>query len=936
MYLVQIMKYNKNIQNWKRISIILINIIIIFHFFINYSFANCQNSYCIVNFTSSGSWQVPENISKISIEAWGGGGSGGSTTTGGAPTTAGGGAGGQYAIKNMSVNPGQIFIIEVAGVRNHPGTANTDGLNGFASRFYNGSEIFVRAMGGAGGRSSGNGRLGGLGSTINGIGDTVYAGGDGGTGTSGGGGISGAGGGGAGSEGPGSNAVGGDFGLGTTENGGDGGLGISANGVNGNPGNNYGGGGSGSKRTALGGAGAAGFLKITYLNDTILPKIEILSPINNFIYLNSSVNLNINVSDNIEIDTVWYNWNGINITYTNPINISFLNGNYTLIAWVNDSSGNINSSSINFSINKSIPKPTIIYESPTENNGTIIYINSTTINSSYISTYNVSAFINFNNDLIGYWNFEYYNNSNVFDNSSFKNTANLINGGFVTNNVFQNIRGNFLSLNGINRYAKIDDQTIFNVQQEFTVEAWIKHGKQNYNWAQILNRNGDNGFNLQHNNLNTQFEFAVRTNSGRTFIQAAPSGGIIEGVWYHVVGVYNGTNIILYINGVQETSAIRTGIVTQSSNTPLVIGARQSGASFDRYFNGSIDEVKYWNRALNLEEIKNSYQLNKDYLSSIYRNLELGTYSFKACIMDIIGEFVCTENRTIIYSNFTTNLSINIISPTNSIYNTSTILLNISAQDANLDTIWYNWNGTNITYINPINLIYNLGGNYTIFAWANDSAGNINSTSVEFTIIDNPIRNISLIEPLNNGNILTLNQINLIWNITNTLNQTMDCQIYVNSINIQNQTCESNINNTFILNVSRGNYDWFINASNSGGFYLKSQIQNFIIIEEYHVRLNKSISNINLNLYFVKNTFQNFINKTREFIIYDFIDENFNAGSFSPFWNFINNLFGTKFNGNLYSWNLNISELSQNEINYSFTKNNDSWYLSKNYIIGFE
>jgi hypothetical protein len=79
----------------------------------------------------------------------------------------------------------------------------------------------------------------------------------------------------------------------------------------------------------------------------------------------------------------------------------------------------------------------------------------------------------------------------------------------------------------------------------------------------------------------------------------------------------------------------------------------------------------------------------------------------------------------------TTAPSILIISPTNNTYNTTNILVNISASDTNLQSIWYNWNGTNVTYNAPIYINFNNGSNI-LYAYATDMAGNTNQTSVTF------------------------------------------------------------------------------------------------------------------------------------------------------------------------------------------------------------
>jgi len=84
-------------------------------------------------------------------------------------------------------------------------------------------------------------------------------------------------------------------------------------------------------------------------NDTTAPTIEIVSP-NTEVYNGASQLLNITASDDIEIDKIWYNWNGINITYTAPISITFNEGSNTINAWANDTVGNVVTTSITFTI----------------------------------------------------------------------------------------------------------------------------------------------------------------------------------------------------------------------------------------------------------------------------------------------------------------------------------------------------------------------------------------------------------------------------------------------------------------------------------------------------------------------------------------------------------------------------------------------------------
>ena len=72
--------------------------------------------------------------------------------------------------------------------------------------------------------------------------------------------------------------------------------------------------------------------------------------------------------------------------------------------------------------------------------------------------------------------------------------------------------------------------------------------------------------------------------------------------WSHVAGVYDGTNIYLYINGVQYSKAPATG--TEAVNYSGVRIGHISWIAAPRYFNGIIDEVAIFNTALSTEDIQ--------------------------------------------------------------------------------------------------------------------------------------------------------------------------------------------------------------------------------------------------------------------------------------------------------------------------------------------
>ena len=88
---------------------------------------------------------------------------------------------------------------------------------------------------------------------------------------------------------------------------------------------------------------------------------------------------------------------------------------------------------------------------------------------------------------------------------------------------------------------------------------------------------------------------------------------INDGQWHHVAGVYDGAHMYLYVDGALDVSQPATGLIAQNSD-PLCLGANSKAYvpscgcnELGYFFNGLIDEVSIYNRALSASEIQTIY-----------------------------------------------------------------------------------------------------------------------------------------------------------------------------------------------------------------------------------------------------------------------------------------------------------------------------------------
>jgi peptidoglycan hydrolase-like protein with peptidoglycan-binding domain len=200
------------------------------------------------------------------------------------------------------------------------------------------------------------------------------------------------------------------------------------------------------------------------------------------------------------------------------------------------------------------------------------------------------------NPLVGSWSFEQEVLGVTFDNSGNNNHASLINNPQSINSRFNN----GYKFNGSNNLL-INNHTSLNPTAQITLSAWVKwdiNPSTGNGWASIINKNVDSQYRLQHNHNNSFFEFAIRTTSGARWVHSTTTP--VQGNWYYVVGVYDGSSLYMYVNGVLEGTTNWTGNILTSVN-PLAIGSRSIG---DRNFVGDIDEVNIFNKALSTQQIE--------------------------------------------------------------------------------------------------------------------------------------------------------------------------------------------------------------------------------------------------------------------------------------------------------------------------------------------
>ena len=166
-------------------------------------------------------------------------------------------------------------------------------------------------------------------------------------------------------------------------------------------------------------------------------------------------------------------------------------------------------------------------------------------------------------------------------------------------NLFENVRKQgALNLDG-NSWAEVHDNESFDLA-ELTLECWFYAATTIASDGLLGQWVGNQGYLLYAAN-GSNFAFYVDSQSVNYL--TALTG------WNHIVGVYNGAKIQLYINGAKESESNRTADPTLVS-APIEIGRFQENVSTQ--YGNQIAQPRIYNRALTAAEVQKNYNAGKN------------------------------------------------------------------------------------------------------------------------------------------------------------------------------------------------------------------------------------------------------------------------------------------------------------------------------------
>ena len=203
--------------------------------------------------------------------------------------------------------------------------------------------------------------------------------------------------------------------------------------------------------------------------------------------------------------------------------------------------------------------------------------------------------------LVAYWNFDETSGDTALDsvgsaNGTLYGDATRVNG----------ISNGGVQFSGDGHMGLLNYSSLNITVDAITISLWYKPGT---NEASFNSDNQmvakwlgvSNAYILGYCDSSNDIWFGIKADNKLMAYSSVPVDNVNQ--WYHIVGVYNGSEQIVYINKTAGTPVANSGNIRSTTQQVRVSGYTNGTEKL----NGTIDDIRIYNRALTADEVAQLY-----------------------------------------------------------------------------------------------------------------------------------------------------------------------------------------------------------------------------------------------------------------------------------------------------------------------------------------
>ncbi len=142
--------------------------------------------------------------------------------------------------------------------------------------------------------------------------------------------------------------------------------------------------------------------------------------------------------------------------------------------------------------------------------------------------------------------------------------------------------------------------------RQISIAFWIKLNEERNTCSIISNRNINTKGNFFVFLLSSENNLGFDLYSSSNMVRWQTGYLVPINQWVHIAFTFDGTTTTLYVNGEYKETTIQKDIIFPNVTKKLLIAGDDGG--YDYTLNGSMSDVRLYNRGLNAEEIKRIYR----------------------------------------------------------------------------------------------------------------------------------------------------------------------------------------------------------------------------------------------------------------------------------------------------------------------------------------